>query len=79
MAKSHYQKDDDKKVKSPYELWIDTSTAPMTSSKSQEKLSKTTKHKDHMKKTMEQIISYSPEFKLNKFNNYDNTVQNVSR
>ena len=32
-----------------------------------------------MRKTMDQIISYSPEFRLKKLNNYDNAVRNVSR
>jgi len=32
-----------------------------------------------MAKTMKQIIDYSPEFKMNKLNNYDNTVLNMSR
>ena len=32
-----------------------------------------------MSQTMKQLISYSPEYNLNKLNNYDNTVMNVSR
>ena len=32
-----------------------------------------------MSNTMKQLISYSPEYNLNKINNYDNTVMNVSR
>lgn len=32
-----------------------------------------------MSQTMKQMIEYSPEYKLNKLNFYDNTVRNASR
>ena len=32
-----------------------------------------------MQHTMRQLLNYSPEYKSSKLNNYDNTVQNVSR
>merc|ERR1712023_367731 len=32
-----------------------------------------------MRQTMKQIIDHSPDYKLNKINNYDNTIKNVSR
>lgn len=59
-------------------LQIDTKNAD-PNYKSAEKLSTPMKQKDHMSQTMKQLISYSPEYNLNKLNNYDNTVLNVSR
>ena len=46
-------------------------------SKSVEKLQ--ISQKDHMKETLKQLIHYSPEYNLNKINNYDNTILNVPR
>lgn len=42
--------------------------------KSQERLLTPLRQDEYMSQTMKQIINYSPDYKLNKLNNYDNTV-----
>ena len=42
-------------------------------------LRSTSRHKDELEKSINQIIEQSPDFKLKKINNYDNTVKNMPR
>lgn len=65
-----------------YQLWAGKKaqeSAKAGTLRPQAQFSQTSRHKDEIQKTMDQIISYSPEYKLKKLNNYDNTVLNVSR
>lgn len=47
-------------------------------SKSTGKLNGSPYVKEHMKDTMKQLIEHSPDYRLSKLNNYDNTVKNMS-